>query len=221
MRWRLASSMNTEYSLRALISPSRAPNNPASGPDIPASKLGFCRSNAASNVEPERGKPEMKWMAAKASSRPKVRTMPLDADIEPSDQPIATFEFRVIRCREVPVGFGRRETGRAIYIYVNVFGAQYFCRDPRKVGQWRRYGHAGGMSRALSSRRRGLTDNATDERPGATELCQPQCPRLPSDPTTNPGPRGVAARQLGMVRPQPTIPGVRCLLVNSNATLTF
>jgi hypothetical protein len=39
---------------------SSAPNRPASGPDIPASKRGFCRSEAASEVDPERGRPEMK-----------------------------------------------------------------------------------------------------------------------------------------------------------------
>src|ERR1700754_3300238 len=82
MRWRLVSSMKTEYSLRALISLSRAPNRPASGPDMPASKRGFCRSNAASSVEPERGRPEMKCMVAKARSRPRVRIMPLAADTD-------------------------------------------------------------------------------------------------------------------------------------------
>ena len=56
--------MNIENSLRALISLSRAPNSPASGPDMPASKRGFCRNSAASRVEPDRGRPEMKWMAA-------------------------------------------------------------------------------------------------------------------------------------------------------------
>ena len=56
--------MNIENSLRALISPSKAPNRPASGPDIPAANRGFCRSNAANRVDPERGSPEMKWMAA-------------------------------------------------------------------------------------------------------------------------------------------------------------
>ena len=33
---------------------------PASGPLMPAWKRGFCRSNAASKVEPERGNPEIK-----------------------------------------------------------------------------------------------------------------------------------------------------------------
>ena len=28
---------------------------------MPAWKRGFCRSKAASNVDPERGKPDMKW----------------------------------------------------------------------------------------------------------------------------------------------------------------
>jgi hypothetical protein len=31
---------------------------------MPASKRGFWRNNAASKVEPERGRPEMKWMVA-------------------------------------------------------------------------------------------------------------------------------------------------------------
>lgn len=54
------SSRNTGNSLRALIPRSKAPKSPASGPDIPASKCGFCHSNAASRVEPERGRPEVK-----------------------------------------------------------------------------------------------------------------------------------------------------------------
>ena len=74
--------MNTEYSLRALISPSSAPNSPASGPDIPASNRGFCRSNAESSVEPERGKPEMKWMDAMGAFLPNVRTAALSASPE-------------------------------------------------------------------------------------------------------------------------------------------
>jgi hypothetical protein len=32
------------------------------GPLIPAWNRGFCRKIAASNVEPERGRPDMKWM---------------------------------------------------------------------------------------------------------------------------------------------------------------
>jgi hypothetical protein len=34
------------------------------GPVIPAWNRGFCRNIADSNVDPERGKPEMKWIEA-------------------------------------------------------------------------------------------------------------------------------------------------------------
>ena len=77
-RW--VSSMNIENSLRALISPSRAPNRPASGPVIPASNRGFWRSSAASKVEPERGRPEMKWMDAMGAPLPKLRPLALGAE---------------------------------------------------------------------------------------------------------------------------------------------
>ena len=52
--------MNTAASLRWLVSRSMALNRLPTGLVMPAEKRGFCRSSAASRVEPERGRPAMK-----------------------------------------------------------------------------------------------------------------------------------------------------------------
>ena len=56
------SSMNTAASLRGLVTLQHGVEQLPTGLVMPAEKRGFCRSNAASSVEPERGRPEMKWM---------------------------------------------------------------------------------------------------------------------------------------------------------------
>ena len=49
--------------------PGMAMNSDATGLDIPVRKHGFWRMIAASRVEPERGRPEMKWIVLSAPVR--------------------------------------------------------------------------------------------------------------------------------------------------------
>ena len=58
----MASSRKTAVSFCGLMALSSVVTRPPTGPVIAAAKRGFCRSSPASSVEPERGRPEMKWM---------------------------------------------------------------------------------------------------------------------------------------------------------------
>src|ERR1700704_4451520 len=62
MALRCASSMNRANSLLWLICPSRPANSVPTGLVMAAWMRGFWRRMPASNVEPARGRPEMKWM---------------------------------------------------------------------------------------------------------------------------------------------------------------
>src|SRR6266436_5613383 len=68
--------MNNAASFSWLICRSSAENRLPTGLVIPARKRGFCRNRAASNVEPARGRPEMKWMPFCTPLEPAGRMLP-------------------------------------------------------------------------------------------------------------------------------------------------
>jgi len=64
MRYRRSSEKNGANSALPLIFGSNAENKEYTGLLMPAWNRGFCRRRADNNVEPERGRPEIRWTSS-------------------------------------------------------------------------------------------------------------------------------------------------------------